>query len=341
MKKIKPQALIIAAILICVAAMIKQNDFDEDLPSDTNEDAALKVHFIDVGQADAALVECEGKTMLIDGGNKDDSDLIYSYLKNHGIDYLDYVVGTHAHEDHMGGLSGALHYADAGKIFCPVDQNKASYFSDFKKTAKNKGLEIEIPETGDDFSLGGAKVEVLACNIGDDANNTSIVLKLTYDEVSFLFMGDAEFIVEDYMIKNGFDIDSTVLKVGHHGSSSSTSSYFLQKADPEYAVVSCGIANPYGHPHDEVVEKLELSGAEMLRTDILGDIIFKSDGKEISFSTEKGESERNFILNVSSKKYHNPECENANSISEKNKKRYKGTVNELYEKGYTPCSVCG
>jgi beta-lactamase superfamily II metal-dependent hydrolase len=241
----------------------------------------------------------------------------------------------------MGGLTGALHAADVGRIFCATKDDDSKFFSDFKKTAENKGLEIEIPEIGESFSLGSAEFDVLACDVGDDTNNTSIVLKLTYGDVSFLFMGDAEFEVEEYIIKNGFSIESTVLKAGHHGSSSSTSTYFLQRVNPDYAIISCGKGNSYGHPHDEVVEKLEMSGTEIYRTDILGDIIFSSDGKEISVSTKKGDSKKEFVLNVSSKKYHTPECENAKNISDKNRKEYKGSIKELSEKGYTPCGVCG
>ncbi|MBE6623856.1 MAG: MBL fold metallo-hydrolase [Ruminococcaceae bacterium] len=341
--KIVSVIICIAAILVCVAAVLYMfmPSETEFVPNGTDSGSGLSVHFIDVGQADATLILCDGKSMLIDGGNKGDSDLIYTYLEKNGIEYLDYVVGTHAHEDHMGGLPGAFHFADVGNVLCPVTDDDTKFFSDFKKSVEAKGLEIVVPSPKDTFSLGNANIEVLACNCGKDTNNTSIALKLEYGEVSFLFMGDAEAEVEEYIIENGFDINTTVLKAGHHGSSSSTSNYFLHLADPDFAVISCGKGNSYGHPHDETVEKLREFDVTMYRTDILGDIICTSDGKTVSFVTSKGESQKNFVLNTHNKKFHLPECDGAKTISDKNRKEYKGTLRSLCENGYIPCGRCG
>lgn len=342
MKPVYILSAIVAAVALVASAMFGFELIEKYEDSgNAAESGILHIDYIDVGQADATLIVCDGEAMLIDGGNVDDSDLIYTYLEKNGIEYLDYLVATHAHEDHMGGLSGALNYADVGKIYCPVTENDTKYFSDFKRLAKQKGLKIEVPFAGESFSLGSADVEVLACNTTDDENNSSIVLKLTHGENKFLFMADAEFEVEEYIIDKGFDIDADVLKAGHHGSSTSTSNHFLYLASPEYAVISCGKDNSYGHPHKEVTEKFAEMNLSVYRTDLLGDIYCTSDGKTISFKTEKKDKAMEYILNTNSKKFHTPDCENTENISAKNRKKYKGTLLELSSDGYSPCGLCG
>ena len=174
------------------------------------ENSYFEVHFIDVGQADAALVICDDKYMLIDGGNAEDSSIIYTYLKNLEAKHLDYVVATHAHEDHVGGLAGALNYATAGTVYCPVTDHDTETFKDFKKYVEKVGIAITIPNVGDTFNLGSAKVEIVGVNGGNDVNDTSIVLKVTYGETNFLFTGDAEREAEQTIINAGYDISSTV-----------------------------------------------------------------------------------------------------------------------------------
>jgi len=317
--------------------------------TDTNESkSGLEVHFIDVGQADAALVFCDGDTMLIDGGNSDDSRLIYTYLKKHDVTNLDYIVATHAHEDHVGGLSGALDFATAEVALCPVTEYESKAFSNFVKGLKQQGLEITIPEAGDSFTLGSAKVNVLACNAAEDPNNSSIVLKLIYGDTSFLFTADAEYESEMAMLDAGYDLSSTVLKVGHHGSYTSTSYRFLNEVDPQYAVISCGKDNDYGYPHDEVISRLENADITYYRTDLIGDIICTSDGKNVCFNVSTGntnteadiENPRDMVLNTGSKRYHEIGCESIPEIRESNKKDYFGTTAEIESMGYYPCGSC-
>lgn len=213
------------------------------------DESSLEIHYIDVGQADAALVICDDQTMLIDGGNSEDSSLIYSYLKQRGIDNLDYIICTHAHEDHVGGLSGALNFASVNIAYSPVEEYDSKAFQNFIKYLSHQGLSITIPHHGDSFSLGAATCQILGpVYSSDEPNNTSIVLKITYGETSFLFTGDAETEEERNIIDQGYDISCTVLKVGHHGSDTSTSYLWLRNAAPDYVVISVGKSNSYGHP---------------------------------------------------------------------------------------------
>ncbi len=322
-----------------------------DTPKPTTQtESKLWVQFIDVGQADAALVKCDGKSMLIDGGNTDDSNVIAAVLKKNNITYLDYVVCTHAHEDHVGGLAGALSVADAGTVLAPQTGADTKSYRNFLKKAENRGVGITHPKGGDNFSLGGSKIEILGpvTENPENVNNTSIVLKIICGETSFLFTGDAERESEELILNKGFDVSADVLKVGHHGSSSSTSYRFLREVMPEYAVISCGRDNSYGHPHSEVLSRLRDSGAELYRTDLQGDIIFTSDGKTVSVNTDKNsqittnptskpKTEGTYIGNKNSKKFHRPDCDA--DIKEENKIiLYSRT--EAVEKGYTPCKSC-
>ena len=252
------------------------------------EETFFDIHFIDVGQADAALVVCDGETMLIDGGNRADSQLIYTYLQNEGITHLDYVVATHAHEDHVGGLPGALNYATVGTALCSVEYYDSDVFETFVAQLAKQGKQIEVPEAGDVFELGSAQVQVLGpVRESDEPNNMSLVLRVVYGNTSFLFTGDAEREEEQDILEAGFILDSTVLKVGHHGSENSTTYPFLREVMPEYAVISVGEGNTYGHPTEDALSRLRDAGASVLRTDINGLICCTSDGENVYFVVER------------------------------------------------------
>lgn len=324
---------------------------------DTQNEGSFAIHFIDVGQADAALVLCDGETMLIDGGNTEDSSLIYSYLKQHDVSHLDYVVATHGHEDHVGGLSGALNYATAGTAYCSVDRYESSAFRNFAKYLEQQGKEIVIPEPGTAFTLGGAEVEIVGVDSdAEDQNNTSIVLRIVYGETSFLFTGDAEREAEQLILDAGYPLQSTVLKVGHHGSESSTSYRFLREVAPRYAVISVGEGNSYGHPAEAVLSRLQDADAEVFRTDLQGTICCESDGKTVRFTAggkelavskadEDGSEQTasggtDYIGNISSKKFHYAWCSGAKDMKESNRYYHTGTRDEMLAEGYVPCGIC-
>lgn len=335
------------------------------------ENSTFEVHFIDVGQADATLVVCDGQAMLIDGGNAEDSDLLYTYLKNHDISHLAYVVGTHAHDDHIGGLAGALNYASADIAYCPVTSYDTKAFSNFIKALDKHGVSITVPCAGDTFMLGSSECTILAVNTASsDPNNSSIILRIVYGNTSFMFAADAEREVEQAIIDRGTDIHSTVLKVGHHGSDTSTSYVWLREIMPQYAVISVGKDNTYGHPTEEVLSRLRDAGVTTYRTDLQGEIICVSDGSTVTFTVERNpdtdtfggiggnsthksdadgtepyfhEEDQNgqdYVVNKNTKKFHYPQCTGTDDIKEQNRWEYHGTRDDLIEMGYVPCKLC-
>jgi len=251
----------------------------------------LKVTFLDVGQADCILIqEPNGKSMLIDAGNNADGNTVVSYLKNQGINKIDVLVGTHPHEDHIGGLDMVIDNFDIGKIYMPKVSHTTQTYEDVLTAIKNKGLKVTAPEPNTIFVIGEAKCTVLAPNNNsyDDLNNYSIVIKLEYGNTSFLFTGDAENISEQEMISKKYDLKADVLKVGHHGSSSSTTESFLNKVSPNYAIIMVGTGNDYGHPHKETMDKLKSKNITVYRTDENGTIVCTTDGQTIKFNVNPG-----------------------------------------------------
>lgn len=250
----------------------------------------LKVHFINVGQADSILIQQGSKYMLIDAGNNGDGKLVKNYLIQQGIKSLDYVIGTHPHEDHIGGLDYIINDFKIGKIYLPKVTSTTKTFGDVVTAIKNKGMKVAVPKPGETFNLGTAKITIIAPNNSEykDMNNYSVVVKLQFGSNSFLFTGDAEEISESEILAKGFNVKADLLKVGHHGSRSSTTKEFLAKVNPKYAVISTEIGNDYGHPHKETMDKLKNKNIPVYRTDELGTIIATSNGKTITFNTKPG-----------------------------------------------------
>lgn len=257
-----------------------------------NQSGTMKVHFLDVGQGDSIMVQFpDGQNMLIDAGKNDSANTVLNYLKKVGVNKIDYLVGTHPHEDHIGGMDSVIKTFDIGEIYMPKATTTTKTFRDVLTAIKNKDLKITTAKAGVNILKDdNLTVDILAphCEKYEDLNNYSAVIKITYGQKSFLLTGDAEEQSEfEILASSSVKPEADVLKVGHHGSHSSTSTPFLKAVAPKYAVISVGAGNDYGHPHKETLDKLRKAGVQVLRTDEKGTIVFTTDGKEISFLTEK------------------------------------------------------
>ena len=315
-------------------------------------DEDLYVHFLDVGQADCILIEYGEHHMLIDGGNRDDGALVVSYLDQHGIQELDAVICTHAHEDHVGGLPAVLAVYPTAAVYAPTKTYSSKVFDDFMYYVDQQGLEVTIPAPGDTFFLGAVQVTILGpVKSYAETNDTSIVCRLDFGETSFLFTGDMETAAENDMLDYWEDrhsaeiVNVDLLKVGHHGSNTSSSYRFLYEADPTYGVISCGRNNDYGHPHKEPMSRLHQAGITLFRTDEMGHILARSDGSEITFTwviqsaePDNAQSPEEFYIgNRNSKKLHAPSCTNLPAPG--NQVEFTSLQDALAQ-GYTPCSNC-
>lgn len=251
-------------------------------------DGEMEVHFIDVGQADCALLASGGHFMLIDGGNNDDAEHIVTYLQNAGVKKLDLVVGTHPHEDHIGSLDAAIEAFDIGAVYMPDVSADTETYRDVLDAVKGKGLQVQHPVPGDVLDFNGLPVEIFGpVKEYSNLNNHSIVLRVSVGETAFLFTGDVEIEGEYDILEQGFDISADVLKVSHHGSSGSSVEEFLAYTDADYAVISVGEGNIYDHPEAVTLKRLQNYGMEIFRTDEQGTIVCDTDGKNISFCQER------------------------------------------------------
>ena len=256
----------------------------ENKKTDSNNTDVVKVEYIDVGQADAILIENDKKYMLIDAGNNEDGDLLVNYFKDKNITDFEYVVATHPHEDHIGGMDNIIKNFNIKNYYMPDCYTTTKTFEELLDALEEKNLSFETPDIDSEFLLGDALFKVLYTGTDKrDLNNTSIVLRMTYKDVSFMFTGDATNTTEKKILAK--DLQSDVLKVGHHGSQYSTSDEFLDKVKPKYAIISVGTGNVYDHPKDITLNKLK--GIEVHRTDKEGTIRVISDGKNIDIETFK------------------------------------------------------
>ncbi len=338
--------------------------------ADDNAESSLRVSFIDVGQGDSEFIELpNGETLLIDAGTNETGADVVSYISSLGYSSIDYVVGTHPHEDHIGGLDDVINSFEIGSVYMPKVTADTRTFEDVLDAVAEKGLSINTAKAGVSIvDVEDLSVKMLAPVLDeyDNTNDYSAVIKVVYGDTSFLFTGDAEEYAESLITG---DVNADVLKVGHHGSSTSTGEAFLERVSPSYAVISCGLGNSYGHPHTETIEKL--GGIPVFRTDEMGTIVATSDGSEISFRTlgksdtgnaaqpeatqetdttaspgydegsvsEDLDISDGYILNTNSKKIHLPDCSAVDNMSDSNK-AYTDDYDQAISEGYTPCKIC-
>lgn len=318
-------------------------------PTSTTE---TEVHFIDVGQGDAILIQLSsGKNILIDAGES--SSPVISYLKQAGVKKLDAVIATHPHSDHIGGMADVIQAFDIGSFYMPKVSHTTKTFENMIDAVKNKGLKATEAKAGASIDVGqGFMAFFVAPNSAsyDNLNNYSAVLKLEVGQSAFLFTGDAEELSENEIVRGGSNLQSNVLKVGHHGSKSSSTASFLNAVKPQYAVICVGSDNKYGHPTDEVLTRLQAVGAKIYRTDTQGTIIITSNGNNISVNKSPAsitapvnEAPNNqnasgqYIGNKNSKKFHLPTCR---SLPAPENQVYFDTRDEAVKQGYDSCGIC-
>ncbi len=328
---------------------------DEDKP--ITPSGLMKVHFINVGQGDSILVQFHnGQTMLIDAGP---SDSVVSYLNQQGIKKINYLVATHPHADHIGGMAAVIRTFDIENVYMPRVSHTSKTYENVLLAIKAKGLKITSAKAGTIIlDQDGLKVNFIApCGSSyDNLNNYSAVVKILHGNTLFLLTGDAESESEQQMLASGASLKADVLKVGHHGSSSSTTPSFLKAVSPKYAVISCGAGNQYGHPHQEVLSRLSSAGVKTYRTDTNGTVVFISDGKTLTVKTLGGsiqprapnisdnkaahstaQTSGNFIGNKNTKKFHKPTC---SSLPADHNRVYFNTRDKAIGEGYVPCKRC-
>jgi beta-lactamase superfamily II metal-dependent hydrolase len=334
----------------------------------------LTVHFLDVGQGDSELLQFDGKNVLIDGGTPDMGPRVESYLKNHGVSSLYLVVATHPHDDHIGGLLTILNDLRVGQVLDSGQTHTSQTFQNYLDLIDRKNIPFSTAERGQTIDLDPAiKIDVLSPPAthfaGDDLNQNSVVLKVTYNKVSFLFMGDADTQAEDSLLASGYDLKSDVLKVGHHGSSTASGSAFLAKVKPTSSIIEVGAGNDYGHPTQKTLTALQNTGSKIYRTDTNGNIVVTTDGQTYSVSTSKQSwntastapkatasavalpataaassttatvSQGPFVGSSKSNKYHYPSCSAAKKIKSANLVTFSSSA-DARAQGYVPCGIC-
>jgi competence protein ComEC len=291
MKKLK--LILIALCILFVTSCSNSIDLPKEQKNDMVQEimsGQMSVSFIDVGQGDSILVKTpNGKNILIDTSTKDEKDKFFSYIEINKIKRIDVLIATHPHEDHIGNMAELISNYDIGDIYMPKVTSNTKTFLNVMDAVRKKGLKIKSARTGVSFETDGVKFEMLSPNKDkyESLNNYSPVIKVKYGEKVFLLTGDAEKLSESEILSKGYDIKADVIKIGHHGSSSSSSKEFIKKVNPVYAVVSCGQGNDYNHPHKETVKLLSSLGIKLYRTDIDGSIVFTTDGKSIKINTFK------------------------------------------------------
>lgn len=262
-------------------------------PSPVIPEGELEVHFLDVGNADCILVRQGDKTMLIDAGEADDQERIPKYLQQHGVQKLDLVIATHPHADHIGAMAAIIEQYPIGRFVMSFMTDEATpttrVYTKMLEALDSQNVTVDEAVPGTVYELGTARLQILApFEAVDEANDVSVVCRLSFGNRAFVFTGDTGKGVEKQMLDSTYILRADVLKLSHHGSNSGNSERFLYEVNPQYAVITCGEGNSYGHPHQEVVNRLQRQNIRSYRSDIHGAIVFTTDGDSLTVETEKG-----------------------------------------------------
>ena len=272
----------VVVLVFAVQPLLAQNN--------TIDDDNLYVYFLDTGQSDCILITTPNdEVILIDSGDNGDEDAVLGFLEEKKISEIDYMIFTHPHADHIGGGYEVVSSIKVDNVLMPDVEADSKTYRDMMDEIDEKNIKVTYTDDGDTYNIDGVTMKIFSpinSDYGSNMNEYSIVCRIDYGESSFLFTGDAEAINESEMLEAGYNLDVDVLKVGHHGSTSSSTKAFLEAVSPEYAVILCGKNNSYGHPEDETLSKLEEASAEVYRTDINGTITMYSDGVTINILTE-------------------------------------------------------
>ena len=337
----------ILAFCIAIIMLLSLCGCDSFIFDSIEFDGALNVHFIDVGQGDSILLESGGVYVLVDAGERDAAQSVCDYLDRCGVKKIDYVITTHPHSDHCGGLTKVINRYDCINFITTETDQQTNTWLDVLHAVDENDVNYIDAKVGDTYSFGESSFEIMGpvYDYYEDYNNHSVVIKATCGNNSFLLTGDAESLSELEMINNGADLDSDVLKVSHHGSSTSSAPQFLNAVSPKCAIISCGKNNDYGHPHVETVNSLNGRNIPYYRTDKLGSIVISSDKQNLTihYGDESHLIEEpkpySFVGNKNSKKFHISTCEGANKIKESNKV-YFDSYEDAINGGYTSCNTC-
>ncbi len=337
--------LLVISLILCACTPTPRSVLTTEKIGEGKDSAQF--HFIDVGQGDCTLITNGESSILVDCGTYESGGKLCEYLKNLGIKSIDYLIGTHPHEDHLGGSSAVLRLFDVKNVFLNGEMSSSYFFERMVDVLEQKNITPYIPEIGETYTSGPFEFEFLSpeTDFGDE-NHNSLVVMVKYKDIKALITGDIERPVESYLVNHDKNLSADILKVSHHGSRNGSSSEFLRKVNPAIAVIQCGKDNSYGHPHYETLKRLENTKAALLRTDEEGTIVIRTDGEKLYNASEEivpeesekaDDKQKQFIGNIKSMVVHSTQCK---SLPSENNRIYFNTKEEALNMNYKPCGNC-